>query len=153
MQQYQYTGHEGREVFWNAQHFQIPLDLLALVTFAIMAYGLYLRFQMWTAMGKSEVRDDNRGERIKNLFRNAVLQLSVWRDAYPGVIHGFIFFGFFVLIWGAAFDAFQFYSGIHFNGMPYLSLSFIFDLFGLLAFIGVVMALNRRYISKPDRLT
>ncbi len=153
MQQYQYTGHEGREVFWNAQNFQIPLDLLAMVALAIMAYGLYLRFQMWTAMGKSEVRDDNRGERIKNLLRNAVLQLSVWRDAYPGVIHGLIFFGFFVLIWGAAFDAFQFYSGIHFNGWPYLSLSFIFDLFGILAFIGVVLALHRRYILKPDRLT
>ena len=32
MQNYQYTGLENREVFWNAQNFQIPLDLLALVT-------------------------------------------------------------------------------------------------------------------------
>ena len=79
MQNYQYTGNEGREVFWNAQNFQIPLDLLALISMAILAYGLYLRYQMWKAVGKSEVRDDNRGERVKNLFRNGVLQLSVWR--------------------------------------------------------------------------
>ncbi len=123
MQNYQYTGLENREVFWNAQNFQIPLDLLALITIAILGYGLYLRFQMWKAMGKSEVRDDNRGERIKNLLRNGVVQLSVWRDTYPGIIHGLIFFAFFVLIWGAAFDAFQFYSGIHFNGKPYLIFS------------------------------
>ncbi len=145
-------GNEGREVFWNTQSFQIPLDLLALVAIAIMAYGLYKRWQMWTAMGKPEQRTDNRGERIKILLKNSVLQASVWRDFYPGLIHGLIFFAFFVLIWGAAFDAFQFYSGIHFNGKPYLILSFIFDLFGLFAIVGVFMAIDRRYIKKPERL-
>ena len=32
-------------------------------------------------MGKAEVRDDNRGERIKNLFRNGILQLSIPKSA------------------------------------------------------------------------
>ena len=153
MQNYQYTGLENREVFWNAQNFQIPLDLLALITIGIMGYGLYLRYQMWKSMGKPEVRDDNRGERIKNLLRNGVVQLSVWRDTYPGIIHGLIFFAFFVLIWGAAFDAFQFYSGIHFNGKPYLIFSAVMEIFGLAAIIGVVLAIDRRYVRKPERLS
>jgi Fe-S oxidoreductase/nitrate reductase gamma subunit len=117
-----------------------------------MGFGLYKRWQLWTAMGKPELRTDNRGERIKALLKNGVLQLSVWRDFYPGLMHGLIFFAFFVLIWGAAFDAFQFYTGVHFNGKPYLIMSFIFDLFGLFALIGVLMAIDRRYIKKPDRL-
>jgi Fe-S oxidoreductase/nitrate reductase gamma subunit len=145
-------GNEGREVFWNAQNFQIPLDIFAFIALAIMGFGLYKRWQLWTAMGKPELRTDNRGERIKALLKNGVLQLSVWRDFYPGLIHGLIFFAFFVLIWGAAFDAFQFYTGVHFNGKPYLIMSFIFDLFGLFALIGVIMAIDRRYIKKPDRL-
>ena len=145
-------GNEGREVFWNAQNFQIPLDIFAFIALAIMGFGLYKRWQLWTAMGKPELRTDNRGERIKALLKNSILQLSVWRDFYPGLMHGLIFFAFFVLIWGAAFDAFQFYTGIHFNGKPYLIMSFIFDLFGLFALIGVTMAIDRRYITKPDRL-
>jgi Fe-S oxidoreductase/nitrate reductase gamma subunit len=145
-------GNEGREVFWNARNFQIPLDVLALVAIAILAFGLYKRRQMWTAMGKPELRTDNMGERIKLLLKNGILQISVWRDFYPGLIHGLIFFAFFVLIWGAAFDAFQFYTGIHFNGKPYLIMSFVFDLFGLFAIIGVLMAMFRRYVQKPDRL-
>ncbi len=145
-------GNEGREVFWNAQNFQIPLDIFAFIALAIMGFGLYKRWQLWTAMGKPELRTDNRGERIKALLKNGVLQLSVWRDFYPGLMHGLIFFAFFVLIWGAAFDAFQFYTGVHFNGKPYLIMSFIFDLFGLFALIGVLMAIDRRYIKKPDRL-
>ncbi len=145
-------GNEGRAVFWNAQNFQIPLDILAFIAIAIMGFGLYKRWKLWTAMGKPELRTDNRGERIKNLIRNGILQISVWRDFYPGLIHGLIFFAFFVLIWGAAFDAFQFYSNIHFNGKPYLIMSFIFDLFGLFALIGVIMAIDRRYIKKPERL-
>ena len=145
-------GNEGREVFWNAQNFQIPLDIFAFIALAIMGFGLYKRWQLWTAMGKPELRTDNRGERIKALLKNSILQLSVWRDFYPGLMHGLIFFAFFVLIWGAAFDAFQFYTGIHFNGKPYLIMSFIFDLFGLFALIGVTMAIDRRYITKPERL-
>lgn len=145
-------GNEGREVFWNAVKFQIPLDIVAFIAIAIMAFGLYKRWQMWTAMGKPELRTDNIGERIKILLKNSVLQLSVWKDFYPGLIHGLIFFAFFILIWGAAFDAFQFYSGIHFNGKLYLIMSFAFELFGLFAIIGVIMAIDRRYIKKPDRL-
>ena len=145
-------GNEGREVFWNTQTFQLPLDILALIGIAIMVYGIYRRYQLWAAMGKPELRTDNLGIRIKSLIWDGVVQAPVWRDFYPGLIHGLIFFAFFVLVWGAAFDAFQFYSGIHFLGKPYLLFSFTFELFGLLAIVGTLMALNRRYIQKPDRL-
>ncbi|MFA7465335.1 MAG: heterodisulfide reductase-related iron-sulfur binding cluster [Syntrophales bacterium] len=153
MEKMVYTaGNEGRDVFWNAVNFQIPLDIFALIAFAILGYGLYKRWQLWTAVGKPETRMDQRNVRIKTLLRNGLLQASVSRDKYPGIMHGLIFFAFLVLIWGAAFDAFQFYSGIHFLGKPYLIFSFVMDVFGLAAIIGVVLAINRRYFEKPDRL-
>ena len=145
-------GNEGREVFWNTVNYQIPLDVFAIIALAIMGWGLYKRSELWRAMGKAEVRDDNRGERFKNLFRNGILQLSVWRDFYPGLIHGLIFFAFFVLIWGAAIDATSFYTGVHLPGKGYLAFSFIMDLFGLFAIVGCILAIDRRYIKKPDRL-
>ncbi len=151
-------GNEGRQVFWNAESFELFLFLFTGVALVIMAVGLFRRWQMWTAMGKPEIRMDNRNERLKLLWRNGILQIKTWQDLYPGIMHGMIFFGFFVLIFGAAFDATEFHItepfGIAFlRGKFYLVFSMIMDLFGLFVLIGVLMALWRRYIQRPDRLT
>ena len=98
-------GNEGREVFWNAHSFEPLLFLFTAISMAIFAYGVYKRWQLWKAMGKDEIRWDLLPERLKSLFMNGFLQLKTWKDAYPGLMHGLIFFGFFVLIFGAAFDA------------------------------------------------
>ena len=52
-------GNEGREVFWNAQSFEILLFAFTGVAMAIFAYGVYRRWKLWKAMGKSEIRWDN----------------------------------------------------------------------------------------------
>ena len=145
-------GNEGREVFWNTTNYQIPLDVFALIALAIWAgasISVSISGRPW---GRPKSGMTTEGERIKNLFRNGILQLSVWRDFYPGLIHGLIFFAFFVLIWGAAIDATSFYTGMHLPGKGYLAFSFIMDLFGLFAVVGCILAIDRRYIKKPDRL-
>lgn len=152
-------GHEGREVFWNAEHFEPFLFLFTFAALGVMAYGLYRRWLMWSAIGKPEPEDRtaNRNERIKILLRDGLLQMKVLKDIYPGVMHGLIFFGFLVLFFGAAFDATEFHIAEPL-GMPflvgkfYLFFSFLMDLFGLAVLIGVLMAVDRRYLTKPDRL-
>ncbi|MFA5323680.1 MAG: heterodisulfide reductase-related iron-sulfur binding cluster [Smithella sp.] len=151
--------NQGREVFWNAQSFEPFLFLFTAIAMAIFAYGVYQRWKMWKAIGKDEIRTDELGTRIKALIMNGLLQVKTWKDAYPGIMHGCIFFGFFVLIFGAAFDAGEFhiteplFSWAFLRGSFYLGFSFLMDLFGLLVLIGVLMAAYRRYIQKPDRLT
>ncbi|MBN1383180.1 MAG: (Fe-S)-binding protein [Deltaproteobacteria bacterium] len=151
------VGNEGRQVFWNAEYFELILFLFTAVALVIFAYGVYRRWQMWKAMGKPEIRTDNMGERIKILLRDGLLQLKTFKDIYPGIMHAFIFFGFFVLIFGAAFDATEFHiteplGWAFLRGNFYLVFSLLMDLFGLLVLIGVLMALDRRYLQKPDRL-
>jgi Fe-S oxidoreductase/nitrate reductase gamma subunit len=151
------VGHEGREVFWNAENFEGLLFAFTAVALAIFAYGIYQRWQMWTALGKTEIRNDRTGERIKMLLANALLQVKTFKDLYPGVMHGLIFFGFFVLIFGAAFDATEFHIaeplGVPFlTGKFYLVFSFLMELFGLFVLTGVLLAAGRRYITRPDRL-
>jgi hypothetical protein len=143
-------GYEGREVFWNAQSFEVLLFLFTGAAMAVFAYGVYRRWQMWAAMGKPEIRWDNMGERIKLLLKDGLLQIKTFKDIYPGIMHGLIFFGFVVLIFGAAFDATEFHVaeplGIPFlTGKFYLFFSFLMDLFGLAVLIGVFMAIDRRY--------
>jgi Fe-S oxidoreductase/nitrate reductase gamma subunit len=150
-------GHEGREVFWNAEHFEAFLFAFTAVALAIFGYGIYRRWQLWSALGKSEIRNDQIKERIKNFILNGILQVKTFKDFYPGLMHGLIFFGFFVLIFGAAFDATEFHVaeplGVPFMiGKFYLVFSFLMELFGLFVLIGVMMAAYRRYITKPDRL-
>ena len=151
-------GNEGREIFWNAQYFEPILFLLTAVAVAIMAYGIYRRWIMWKAMGKPEMRLDNMKERVKTVLAEVFLQKKVLKDPFPGIMHGLIFFGFFVLIFGAAFDAGEFhvteplFNWSFLRGNFYLGFSFLMDLFGLFVLVGVAIALDRRFVKKPDRL-
>ena len=151
-------GNEGREVFWNAQNFELLLFAFTGVTMAIFAYGVWRRWQMWKALGKPEVRWDNIGQRIWLLIKDGLLQIKTWRDPYPGIMHGMIFFGFFVLLFGAIFDAGEFhiteplFNWSFLRGNFYLGFSFLMEVFGLSVLLGVLMALFRRYVQKPDRL-
>ena len=151
-------GNEGREVFWNAQSFELLLFAFTGVAMAIFAYGVYRRWKMWKALGKSEIRWDNIGSRIWLLIKDGFLQIKTWRDPYPGIMHGLIFFGFFILIFGAAFDAGEFhiteplFNWSFLRGNFYLGFSFLMEVFGLSVLLGVIMALFRRYVLKPDRL-
>ncbi len=151
-------GNEGREIFWNAQYFEPILFALTAVAMVIFAYGIYRRWLMWKAMGKPEIRLDNMKERVKTALTEVFLQKKVLKDPYPGIMHALIFFGFFVLIFGAAFDAGEFhvteplFNWSFLRGNFYLGFSFLMDLFGLFVLIGVILALDRRFVKKPDRL-
>ena len=152
-----YVGNEGREVFWNTGQFEVLLFVLTAVALAVFAYGVYRRWQMWKAIGKPELRCDNLEQRLKRLLTDGFFQIKTFRELYPGIMHGLIFFGFFVLIFGAFFDATEYHIaeplGIAFlRGKVYLFFSFVMELFGLAVLLGVLMALYRRYVARPDGL-
>src|SRR4030065_294875 len=67
------VGNEGREVFWNAQSFELILFAFTAVAMIIFAYGVYRRWKMWKAMGKEEIRWDQLPQRLKSLFVNGFL--------------------------------------------------------------------------------
>jgi Fe-S oxidoreductase/nitrate reductase gamma subunit len=150
-------GNEGRQVFWNAETFEPLLFSLTAAALVIFAYGIYRRWRMWVALGKPETRLDRLPERMKALLINGLLQVKTFREPYPGIMHGLIFFGFLVLIFGAAFDATEFHIAeplgwAFLRGTFYLVFSFLMDLFGLAVLIGVLLAMYRRYIQRPDGL-
>ena len=152
-----YAGNEGREVFWNAEPFEALLYAFSVVALAVFAYGVYKRWQMWKALGKPEIRWDNVPARLRRLLFDGLFQIRTFRELYPAIMHGFIFFGFLFLMFGTFFDATEFHIteplGITFlRGKVYIFFSLSMEILGLLVLLGVILALFRRYITKPEHL-
>ena len=152
------VGNEGRQVYWNAESFGVLFYPLAALAMAVFAYGLYRRWQLWVALGKPELRLDNLGQRVKLLLTHGLGQVKTFRDPYPGIMHGLIFFGFVVLFIGTGLIAKETYltgpllGWTFLRGWFYLLFSLLMDLSGLFVLAGIVLALHRRYVRKPDRL-
>jgi Fe-S oxidoreductase/nitrate reductase gamma subunit len=74
------------------------------------------------------------------------------REPYAGIMHFLIFWGFVMLLVGSAVDFVTHVIRVELTGGTYLGFSLLFDLGGILAFVGALMAIVRRYIVKPERL-
>ena len=142
----------ARELFWNIGKTGLLAYLIMGIAVLALAYGLYERVVLWRR-GQAEDRWDRAGERIKGVVVNILGHARVLREAYPGVMHLFIFWGFLVLLIGTGLEAFDHYSGLHLlHGTAYLAFSFLLDLAGLAVIVGCLMALWRRYILSPRAL-
>ncbi len=152
----------GREIFWNVgQSARWITYGLMVVMFIVVIYGLKQRYAMWK-IGKATPFDikERLGERIAYYIKNGIFHGSILkpREGYPGMMHLFIFWGFLILAVGTALvaledDLLRPIAGItYLHGNFYLIFSFMLDLAGLAAIIGIIMAAIRRYLLKPERL-
>lgn len=148
----------SREIFWNVgSGVRIPVYLLGLIVTIILVYGLVKHIRLWR-IGKPENRLDNLLKRIGSFLLFGLGHKRILKEPYPGIMHLFLFWGFLVLFIGTVIIFFQEdFTKLIFNknfifGNFYLLFSFLLDLFGLLAIIGVLLALFRRYVLKPKRL-
>ncbi|HTK83099.1 MAG TPA: (Fe-S)-binding protein [Bacteroidota bacterium] len=109
----------------------------------------------YLSIGKSDARTDRPAERLKNVLVVAFGQSKLLREPLAGIMHFFIFWGFMILLL-AILEAIGegIYHGfsLSFLGPLYAPLIFIQDLIGLLVIGSVVLALFRRYVTKPRRL-
>jgi Fe-S oxidoreductase/nitrate reductase gamma subunit len=144
----------SREVFWNIQYSYV-IYILAAISVAFLVFSIYRRYKLWH-LGKPDDCSKNIGRRIGVFIRTMVVDVLAHRrflrDPYAGVMHLVIFWGFVILLLASAIDAVTHYTNRHVVGAPYLWLSLITDIGGILVLIGITMAAYRRYILKPERL-
>ncbi|MDZ7413002.1 MAG: heterodisulfide reductase-related iron-sulfur binding cluster [candidate division KSB1 bacterium] len=140
-----------RQIYWNIPGYGW-LYLLFAVALAVFAYGVYRRVRLWR-MGKPEERSDQPLRRLWKVFVEGILQRAVVRDAFPGLMHAAIFFGFVVLFIGTLIVLLQADFGLKIlYGRFYLYYSLVLDLFGVVFIVGLLIALFRRYVLRPQRL-
>lgn len=148
-----------REIGWNIQYYWLIYPLL-LIPLCIFFYGVYSHYQLIKIGAPlKDNRLDNIGKRFLGVITFSIFQQKILRDKLAGIMHLIIFWGFAVLfIVGALMDAVEEHIANHIfhtsylHGPIYLYHSLLLDIFGFLAILGIILALIRRYLIRPDKL-
>jgi Fe-S oxidoreductase/nitrate reductase gamma subunit len=147
----------GYEVPMRVVGANVPYEWLIyifmFIPIGIFCFGFYEKAKVWW-LAKGEIhRVDNGWQRLWSWFAFSFAQARVIRKPFAGWMHAFLFWGFLVLALAAGVDAAHFW--IHWppvEGGTYIAFSFVVDLLGFLALIGIIALAYVRYIQKPDRL-
>ena len=147
-----------RDTFWNVPLWaQIFLYVGGAVAVAIFAYGVWQRVRLWRA-GGPENRFDRIPDRVKLVAKHALGQARVLSQAYPGVMHATVFWGFLALFMGTVLATIDYDITLPLFGVKLLKGTFylfyetVLDLFGLFFVIGLGMAVYRRFVVRPARI-
>ena len=142
---------DTREIYWN-----IAGGAFIYVFFAVAAgyltYTIYRRVRLWR-LGGGKARFDRIGERLAGLVIEVFGQRRPRRDGYAGFMHALILYGFLAQVVATTMVAVEERLGIHYlHGTTYRWFSLLSDVFGLLAILGLCMALVRRLVLRPPHL-
>jgi Fe-S oxidoreductase/nitrate reductase gamma subunit len=152
-----------REIFWNI-HYAWVMYLLAAIATGILIWSLVriprrwhvggpMKFvsslgKRWRAFGQVFLTDGIGQLRFLGADRNDLR----FRELYAGLAHAFILSGCIIFLLGAFLDFLSHYFFHFLEGNAYLAYSVITDGFGILAIIGIIMIVFRRYVNRPERL-
>ncbi len=131
--------------------------IFMLIAFSYLGLTIYKRVKLWK-LGKKELRSDRPFHRVLAVIKYIFLQKKILKEGYPGIMHAGLFFGFIglfavTMVIVVQEDVTGLFFNYHFiHGNFYLLWSLAGDIFGVIVLIGILMAVNRRYILKPSRL-
>jgi len=120
---------------------------------AILLVRFYLRARLWWQVGRPEVRWDKLHVRIGRLIKYAILQTKILSQRYPGIMHVCIAWAFFMFFLGTALATIDTHFYKILVGYPFLLQKLVMDTFTVVFFVGAGLAVYRRFIQKPRRLT
>ncbi len=142
---------DTREIYWNIVGGTL-VYLFFVIAVGFLAYGVYRRYRLWR-LGGNEPRFDRIPERVAGLLAEVFGQRRQLRHPYPGVMHTLIFYGFMAQVVATSLISIQEWTGAHFlQGAFYRWYSLLSDVFGLLAIIGLCMAIARRVLLRPKHV-
>ena len=154
------TTDASREVFFNISAPWLMYLVFAL-SMAIIIGAFVQRMRIWR-LGKSHTVNRSLGARITQALTMGAGTSRVKNDKFAGIMHGCIYSSFIVLTIVTALLAVDDYLPIIFGsdaehaflkGPVYLFYSLVGDTFGVIGLVGVGMAVYRRYVAPPNKLT
>jgi Fe-S oxidoreductase/nitrate reductase gamma subunit len=147
-----------RDTFWNVPGWaQALLYVGAAAALAAFAWGLTQRIAVWRA-GRAEMRWDRIPARAARLIKEGLFQARILSQAYPGIMHAIVFWGFLALFIGTVLATIDWditlplFDYKLLKGPFYLLYELTLDLFGVFFVIGLGMACWRRFVRRPARI-
>lgn len=140
-----------REIYWNVSggDFLYPLAAVAIACFG---WGLARRIRSWR-LGTGDVRIDRVPRRVLVALTEIFSHRRLRRRSFAAVFHALVLYGFLAQLAATSLIALQEWSGVEFlHGPFYLGYSLVSDVFGVLAIVGLSMALWRRLVVRPAHL-
>ncbi len=116
-------------------------------------YGFWKKLEVWLLAKGTIHRNDKIPQRIWSWFLFSFAQARVIKKPFAGFMHAFLFWGFLILFAAAGIDAMH--NAIHWpplEGNIYIGFSWVVDVMGFLALIGIIVLAFVRYLQKPERL-
>jgi Fe-S oxidoreductase/nitrate reductase gamma subunit len=138
---------------WDLPEWMYPIHwTIVVICGALVVYGLWRRIRLWR-MGRAAVRTDQVGRRIGGLLLFGLGQRRVLSQAYPGMMHALLIYGFIAFFIATSMVGVEMDAGVYFlKGNFYLGFEVGVNFFTLLFLIGLAVAAFRRYVQRPDRL-
>jgi len=118
-----------------------------LLTLVVFSWGMNKRFQLWR-IGRDDNRSDRMWLRLKSLLKEGIAHRRILQDRYPGFIHLLVFMGFIVPFMVILVTQFVFTLPASISRIISLTL----DIIALAAISSLLLAIIRRYITRPSRL-
>src|SRR5262244_1324903 len=152
------SGVPYRDTFWNIPTWaRVFVYVGGTAAIAAFAWGCWQRIARWR-QGRPERRFDRIPERVSLVLTQALGQARVLSQAYPGVMHAIVFWGFLALFMGTILATIDYDITLPLFGYKLLKGNFylfyetVLDLFGLFFVIGLGMAVWRRFVQRPARV-
>lgn len=143
--------------YWGIPHqWGSPNILVYSVMFlagAILIFRFFLRARLWWKVGRPEPRWNKLFTRLYNLIKYSIVQTRLLRQKYPGIMHVSLAWSFFVFFLGTALATINTHFFHFLKGSVFSFYKLTLDLFTVVFIVGAVLAIYRRYVTKPDRLT
>jgi Fe-S oxidoreductase len=143
--------------YWGIPHqWGSPNILVYSVMFlaaAILIIRFVLKARLWWKIGRPDPRWDKFFLRIYNVIKYAIVQTRVLRQRYPGIMHIALAWSFFVFFLGTALATINTWFFHFLSGTVYSTYKLVLDSFAIVFIVGATLAIYRRFVTKPDRLT
>ena len=152
------SGIPYRDTFWNIPTWaRLFVYVGGTAAIAVFAWGSWQRVAVWLK-GGPERRTDRIPERLLLVLTQVLGQARVLSQAYPGVMHAIVFWGFLALFIGTVLATVDYDITLPLlqvkllKGNFYLAYELVLDMFGLFFVVGLGMACWRRFVQRPSRI-
>ncbi|EKD89246.1 MAG: hypothetical protein ACD_34C00143G0002 [uncultured bacterium] len=146
----------NRPDFWGIEPVWVHYAIYVVLTLAlvVMIVRVFSKARLWWKVGRPERRWDHFFPRVGIIIKQGLIQQRILSQSYAGIMHVLMSWSLFLLFLGTPIGVANAYVFPGFlKGQVFLVFKLLMDICTVTFFIGACMAVFRRVVIKPAKLT